>query len=595
MSRRPTPQTPPIDGPQAADPTFSANLVLGWTVTDGLDPSYWILTDARPGRHESKHTVQVAPQSIAHHTVIVAQSGSGKSFFLGRLIEEIILKTKSRVLIFDPNADFRSIDKPAPETLWTQDVMYDFGKRRGFLPDEATQEQFARRWAAVDKKIETLASADAKRHRDLKLWWPDIAIEFLSGQLDPALKSELTHCHAIVRDILELHLRTKRFDQSRETDLLDQARRFLAETRQHSETDVLYKLQGEYKLPDENNIESDASVTSRSVGEILTGPLSRFNLIEFLIPDRDRVEATKRRLQQLYERISKSRGFVSATAEQIYFSSAHTVRSSGMLGGDVSPDGMSADMERQAEGKERKKPKIEPSKPVERLRVIDLPSIRDPELRLLAVSTILQGEWNRARQDWSVALEGADIDDERVPTFVIVDEAHNLFPAGQVDGATARVREQFRTVAAEGRKFGLFLILVSQRPDKIDPLVISECENRALMKIGSQLVLDSAAELLGLADVSKRILQKCLEFGVGRVLLVGPWAPAPTLMFAAARRTAEGGKNLRPEYWAEPTLEVSAAARQENQKPRGVRVLDQKTKSSRTASSRPASSAKRSE
>ena len=34
----------------------------------------------------------------------------------------------------------------------------------------------------------------------------------------------------------------------------------------------------------------------------------------------------------------------------------------------------------------------------------------------------------------------------------------------------AIVREQFRTIAAEGRKYGLFLILVSQRVDKVDPL-----------------------------------------------------------------------------------------------------------------------------
>jgi hypothetical protein len=33
---------------------------------------------------------------------------------------------------------------------------------------------------------------------------------------------------------------------------------------------------------------------------------------------------------------------------------------------------------------------------------------------------------------------------------------------------------------AEGRKYGRFLILVSQRPDKLGPLVLSECETKLL-------------------------------------------------------------------------------------------------------------------
>src|SRR5215470_6449795 len=48
---------------------------------------------------------------IANHTLIVGQSRSGKTNAARRLIEEILIHTKTRVVILDPNADYRLIRK----------------------------------------------------------------------------------------------------------------------------------------------------------------------------------------------------------------------------------------------------------------------------------------------------------------------------------------------------------------------------------------------------------------------------------------------------------------------------------------------------
>jgi DNA helicase HerA-like ATPase len=66
-----------------------------------------------------------------------------------------------------------------------------------------------------------------------------------------------------------------------------------------------------------------------------------------------------------------------------------------------------------------------------------------------------------------------NMDDTRVPVFVVLEEAHNFIPEEPRNRAQAALRDQFRTIAAEGRKYGLFLILVSQRPDKLDHLILS--------------------------------------------------------------------------------------------------------------------------
>ena len=51
-------------------------------------------------------------------------------------------------------------------------------------------------------------------------------------------------------------------------------------------------------------------------------------------------------------------------------------------------------------------------------------------------------------------------------------------------------------IAAEGRKYGLFLILVSQRPDKLDHPILSECANKAIMRLDSRTIVQLVREKL---------------------------------------------------------------------------------------------------
>jgi DNA helicase HerA-like ATPase len=138
-----------------------------------------------------------------------------------------------------------------------------------------------------------------------------------------------------------------------------------------------------------------------------------------------------------------------------------------------------------------------------RLEVIDLPSLVSRSTRLLAINALLATESQLARAAWWEALKKDESQDDRVPTFFVIDEAHNLLPAEPQTKAEFALREQFRTIVAEGRKYGLFLILVSQRPDKLDPLVLSECENKVIMKLSSRSVLEITRQRLGLEDISQ--------------------------------------------------------------------------------------------
>ena len=139
-------------------------LKLGWQVTPTLAPRYWLDPNATPGAQADQDLVQVSPESLGSHTAIIAQSGSGKSFFLGRLIEELLLKTKARCVILDPNADFRRISEVVNESLW-RNATYDHRNARGFLPHEESKQKFAPLWTEIPKRIRGGASSNLPRVR----------------------------------------------------------------------------------------------------------------------------------------------------------------------------------------------------------------------------------------------------------------------------------------------------------------------------------------------------------------------------------------------------------------------------------------------
>jgi DNA helicase HerA-like ATPase len=233
---------------------------------------------------------------------------------------------------------------------------------------------------------------------------------------------------------------------------------------------------------------------------------------------------------QWYRQITTALQYVSDDVARSYFGKAREYETAGIF--ESRPDSDSGNY---------------------RINVLDIPSLPNKATRLLAVSNLVTNEWTRARISWQKALEVSREEDRRVPTFIVIDEAHNIIPAEPTNRAEFSIREQFRTIAAEGRKYGIFLILASQRPDKLDHLILSECENKAVMKLDSESILNLTRKELGLEDIPEKTTDKCLEFGLGRVLIAGKWAGGqPQIFYSAARRTIEGGRNLRPEYWALP-------------------------------------------
>ena len=129
--------------------------------------------------------------------------------------------------------------------------------------------------------------------------------------------------------------------------------------------------------------------------------------------------------------------------------------------------------------------------------------------------------------------------EERRPILIVVDEAHNLCSPDLESTAARAVRELIIQVAAEGRKFGLWLLLSTQRPSMVHPQIVSQCDNLNLMRMNSPNDLAELGDLFGF--VPPGMLGQASRFRQGEALVAGGFVPAPSIIKFRDRITHEGG------------------------------------------------------
>ncbi|GGE90609.1 ATP-binding protein [Mycetocola zhadangensis] len=160
--------------------------------------------------------------------------------------------------------------------------------------------------------------------------------------------------------------------------------------------------------------------------------------------------------------------------------------------------------------------------------VLDLGGFDNPDESLVVAMAVLDDLWAKREQ--------------RRPLLIVIDEAHNLGSPDQHSPLHVAVRERLIQIAAEGRKFGLWLLLSTQRPSRIDPSIISQCDNLALMKMTSPLDLSELATIFGF--VPSAMLARASRFQQGEALFAGGFTAAPTMVRMGPRLTREGGADV---------------------------------------------------
>jgi uncharacterized protein len=385
---------------------------------------------------------------LKSHTLVVGQSGSGKSFMLGRLLEEILIRTEASVLILDPNADFIKFSETEP-TVWQRHA-------DGFCgPD--TREAFEQLWKTVSFRILSARhTALSLTHALAKvappaLPWPGGALR-IAAMLGFDTKVHVEEVHSILR--------------------------------------------------------AQAS-NPKTLEEFVTACKEQWQT-------NDRHDGSER-------------------ADLAVYTRAHEIGVLKVWATDTQP----ATVPEVVQALLSAQPRVV---------CVDLASLEEHNARLMVAASALNALWTASRKAWFEALRGKPEDDMRKPVFVVIDEAHNLAPiATAVDSPARTVRDVLARIATEGRKYGIYLVLATQRPGRLDETLRTQCDNLCLLKMNDRHDLQLIEQSFGF--IPQGWAQRSMDFKQGELLLGGALVDRPVYARTSPRRTVEGGRNIRDSAW----------------------------------------------
>lgn len=115
--------------------------------------------------------------------------------------------------------------------------------------------------------------------------------------------------------------------------------------------------------------------------------------------------------------------------------------------------------------------------------------------------------------------------DGALPLLVVCEEAHRYASANR-DIGFGPTRRAISRIAKEGRKYGVYLGLVSQRPAELDSTIISQCSTLFVMRLANER--DQAIVRSAVADNAASLHSFIPSLGTREVLAFGEGVPIPT-------------------------------------------------------------------
>lgn len=116
----------------------------------------------------------------------------------------------------------------------------------------------------------------------------------------------------------------------------------------------------------------------------------------------------------------------------------------------------------------------------------------------------------------------------KYPFLMVLEEGHNFVPAHTNSSAEKRSVEITKQIAQEGRKFGVGLILISQRPSRLDETTLAMCNSYVVMRMlnpADQSFIRKVIENLG--EEETKMLP---DLDVGEAILSGQFTSFPILV-----------------------------------------------------------------
>ncbi|MBC7899637.1 MAG: ATP-binding protein [Saprospiraceae bacterium] len=130
------------------------------------------------------------------------------------------------------------------------------------------------------------------------------------------------------------------------------------------------------------------------------------------------------------------------------------------------------------------------------------------------------------------------------PVFTLLEEAHRFAPAG----ASVVSTNVLKQILSEGRKFGVGIGLITQRPGKLDQDVLSQCMTQIIMRIVNPIDQQTVAQ--SVEGAGRAMLAELPALTKGQAIISGVGINTPVMCRIRRRLTKHGGTDLdAPSEW----------------------------------------------
>ena len=192
--------------------------------------------------------------------------------------------------------------------------------------------------------------------------------------------------------------------------------------------------------------------------------------------------------------------------------------------------------------------------------VLQLNEIDERDQQVI-VATLLR-RLNKARMDTERGKVHSGESYLPYPVFVLLEEAHHFAPGGTEVVSTSILKQ----VLAEGRKFGIGVGLISQRPGKLDADVLSQCQTQCIMRIVNEI--DQKSVAAAIEGVGRDLLDNLPALSKGQVIIAGAAVNTPVICRVGQRITRHGGESKdAPDLWQQYFSSEAQQSRRRSEAP----------------------------
>ena len=180
------------------------------------------------------------------------------------------------------------------------------------------------------------------------------------------------------------------------------------------------------------------------------------------------------------------------------------------------------------------------------LTVLDMSGIEAGFQQLIAA--VLLRRVFTARKDTVTKRNTPDSSSDKYlpyPVFIVLEEAHRFAPQNE----EAKSKSMLKTVLSEGRKFGIGVCMISQRPAKLDQDSLSQCMTQITMRIINPI--DQGQVAAALEALSRDLLDRLPSLAKGEAVISGMAINTPSIVKVRKRLTTHGGSDIdAPLEWS---------------------------------------------